>query len=117
MLRSGEPVAKAVSAARDLGATAVLFNCCQVETIGPAIEVARDVLGDTAEVGAYANRFVASHESTSANAYITGYRDDISPEVYAEYISAWMVSGASILGGCCGMGPDHIAEITRLANR
>jgi S-methylmethionine-dependent homocysteine/selenocysteine methylase len=114
-LRSGESVADAVLAARDLGATAVLFNCCQVETIGPAIEVARAALGDSTEVGAYANRFVTSHEAESANAYITGYRDDVSPEIYAEYIAAWMASGASILGGCCGMGPDHIAEITRLA--
>jgi S-methylmethionine-dependent homocysteine/selenocysteine methylase len=117
LLRSGERVAVAVRAALGLGATAILFNCCQTETIGPALAIARAEVGDDVELGGYANRFVSSHDSTGgANEQLSGFRDDISPDVYAEFVGQWIDGGATILGGCCGMGPDHIAAIAALVN-
>ena len=62
-LRSGEQVDEAVRVAEDFGATAVLFNCCQAETISQAIPIARGVLHDSVQVGGYANRFVAAHST------------------------------------------------------
>ena len=44
LLRSGEPVADAVEAMSDLNVEAILFNCCQPEVIGDAIQVTRDKL-------------------------------------------------------------------------
>ena len=125
VLRSGEPVTDAVAAAIDLGAEAVLFNCCQVETIAPAIEITAGLVGDRIEFGAYANRFVARHTTDSAangssggseaNAGLSLFRDDLDPTDYSAEVARWIDQGATLVGGCCGIGPEHIAEIARLA--
>jgi S-methylmethionine-dependent homocysteine/selenocysteine methylase len=116
-LRSGEPIDDAVAAALDLGASAVLFNCCQAETITPAIRTAAARLGSTgAEVGGYANRFVASHtDGGEANAQISSFRDDLDPSSYSRFVDDWLEAGATIVGGCCGMQPEHIARLVQLA--
>lgn len=41
-----------------------------------------------------------------------------APEVFAEQAAAWVERGVQIVGGCCGIGPDHIrAAHDRLADR
>ena len=32
----------------------------------------------------------------------------ITPAAYARHCVAWRAAGASIIGGCCGVGPEHI---------
>ena len=114
-LKSGESVDAAVRVAADLGATAVLFNCCQAETITEGISIARQALPDTISVGGYANRFVAAHSTdTQANAGIAAFRDDLSPHEYCSFVRRWIDMGATMVGGCCGMEPAHIAEIAAL---
>lgn len=116
-LRSGEPVSDAVSAAIDLGASAVLFNCSQSESISAAMRVAVATADGRAEVGAYANRFVAAHsDSGLANEQVTRFRDDLDPTSYCEFVADWLAAGATIVGGCCGMTPEHIAAIRALIN-
>jgi S-methylmethionine-dependent homocysteine/selenocysteine methylase len=111
-LRSHEPVADAVLAALDLGATAVLFNCCQAETITAAMATAVELVGDRARIGAYANRFLASHgEAEGANEGLAAFRDDLAPHEYREFVQHWVDAGATIIGGCCGMEPAHIADL------
>lgn len=112
-LRSGESVDAAIRAAIDIGATAVLFNCCDVSSISRALEVAAGV-GSIA-FGGYANRFVHNHTgSGEANDHLSDYRDDLSPLEYRAVVNGWLDSGASIVGGCCGIGPEHITEIADL---
>jgi homocysteine S-methyltransferase len=36
-----------------------------------------------------------------------------TPEYFAEHAAAFLGAGVSILGGCCGTGPDHIAAMAR----
>jgi homocysteine S-methyltransferase len=36
---------------------------------------------------------------------------DITPEDYAEAALGWVSQGAQIIGGCCGIGPAHIAQL------
>ncbi len=111
-LRSGESIGDAVATAVDLGAAAVLFNCCQAETITPAIRTARDRVGDGIDIGGYANRFQSSHtDGGEANAQLATFRDDLDPASYNEFVVAWLDAGATIVGGCCGMEPDHIARL------
>ncbi len=114
-LRSGELVADAVRLAMERGAEAVLFNCSQVIAIDAALTIAIDeVSRDEREVrvGAYANRFVDSHSSEHvANESLAGLRSDLDPATYRDCVFNWIQSGASIVGGCCGITPDHIAEI------
>ena len=118
LLASGESVVDAVSAAIDLGATAVMFNCCQAETITAGLEIGRAALPDTVRVGGNANRFVAAHTSdTPSNAGIAPFRDDLAPHEYRTFVCRWLDTGAKMVGGCCGMEPVHIAEIARLVER
>ena len=117
MLASGESVSDAVSAAIDQGATAVMFNCCQAELIGAAIPIAVSVAGDRAQVGGYANRFNATHTATGgANTRLCEFRDDLDPATYCTFIRSWIEDGATIVGGCCGITPQHISAIAALGN-
>ncbi|MFT5139911.1 MAG: S-methylmethionine-dependent homocysteine/selenocysteine methylase, partial [Rhodothermales bacterium] len=38
----------------------------------------------------------------------------LEPEAYAAHADAWIESGASIIGGCCEVGPEHIARLRHL---
>ena len=117
-LRSGESVSDAVHAALGLGAGAVMFNCCQAEIITTAIREAVAVAGDRAKVGGYANRFAPSHaEDVRANAGIARFREDLDPASYGEFVEGWLDDGATMVGGCCGMNPDHIRTIASLVQR
>lgn len=117
-LRSGEPVDEAVRVALDLGAVAVLFNCCQAETITDALAVAGPLAAGRARTGGYANRFVAAHaDETGANAGLARFRDDLDAPSYGEFVEQWLASGATLVGGCCGMDPSHIARVAELVGR
>ena len=41
-------------------------------------------------------------------------RADLPPEVYAGHVAGWIDAGASIVGGCCEIGPAHIARLRAL---
>ncbi|MFO1046577.1 MAG: homocysteine S-methyltransferase family protein [Geminicoccaceae bacterium] len=38
---------------------------------------------------------------------------EVEPEAFAEAAMGWAGRGARILGGCCGLGPEHIAALSR----
>ncbi|MGH6894532.1 MAG: homocysteine S-methyltransferase family protein [Dongiaceae bacterium] len=112
-LRSGECVAAAVTAMLDLGVAAVLFNCSQPEVMASAIDAARAVRearGIRAEIGVYANAFAPQH-AEAANESLSDIRADLDPAAYARFVKDWVQRGADIVGGCCGIGPEHIAAI------
>nr|WP_272873877.1 homocysteine S-methyltransferase family protein [Pseudomonas gregormendelii] len=33
------------------------------------------------------------------------------PRSYLHWSRSWVAAGASIVGGCCGIGPEHIAQL------
>ncbi|GAM75905.1 hypothetical protein JCM19241_203 [Vibrio ishigakensis] len=35
---------------------------------------------------------------------------------YLEFAKTWQALGASIIGGCCGIEPSHIQELTAWSN-
>ena len=37
----------------------------------------------------------------------------MTPERYADIAEDWVEAGATIIGGCCEIGPAHIAELRR----
>ena len=111
-LRSGEAVAEAVSAAAAAGAAAILFNCSPPEVMGAAIDAACAVLGPAGlPVGVYANAFHEHDGDVAANEGISPLRADVSPRRYCDWMRDWRWRGASLIGGCCGIGPDHIAVL------
>lgn len=107
-LRSGEPVAAAIELAAALGAEAVLFNCSMPEVMEQAVRAAA---GQGLPVGIYANAFTARGEDGAANEVLATIRDDLSPAAYLAWAERWVASGATMIGGCCGIGADHIAAL------
>lgn len=110
-LRSGEAVAEAVDAAAE--ADALLANCSAPE----AMPAALDALARAGvPFGAYANGFTQITKAFIAGGTTTSdlsARKDMTPERYAAHALAWVDQGATIIGGCCETGPEHIAEIAR----
>jgi len=116
MLRSREGVGQVVqSISNDAQISAILFNCSQPEEMTAAVTRAGQVLGNNKDIaiGAYANAFPAVPEDAEANAGITEERVEITPGRYREFCAEWVDAGAIIIGGCCGIGPDHISELAR----
>jgi len=116
LLRSGEPVAEAVKAMVAVNADAVLFNCCQPEVIGQAIKTTRAQLAslDTKniEIGAYANAFPPQPKDAKANEGLSALRADLTPSSYLNWAQQWVQDGATLIGGCCGIGSEHIAVLS-----
>ncbi|OLF51294.1 homocysteine S-methyltransferase family protein [Pseudomonas chlororaphis] len=115
-LRSGEPVADAAAVAAELGVQTLLFNCSQPEVIGAAIDAARatfEQLGVKIHIGAYANAFPPQSKEATANDGLDPLRDDLDPPGYLQWAADWRQRGASHLGGCCGIGPEHIAVLAQ----
>ena len=112
-LRSGESVAEAAYLAQEVGAAALLFNCSQPEVMEAAISSARAILGaqSAIRIGVYANACPPMAADAKANSELSPIRADLTPEGYARFAAAWCAAGASILGGCCGIGPEHIAAL------
>ncbi|MGX9419143.1 homocysteine S-methyltransferase family protein [Vibrio sp. WJH972] len=115
MLRSGESVTDAIEAIIESNIDGILFNCSIPEVITQALEVTNTVLSKhnkTISTGAFANNFTPISTQHQANETIQTTRD-LSPLEYLEFVKQWHKAEATILGGCCGIGPSHIAAIAK----
>ncbi|MGD0675814.1 MAG: homocysteine S-methyltransferase family protein [Polyangiaceae bacterium] len=99
--------AAALGAARDCvnaGARAVLVNCTPVAFTTELISALASL---PVPVGAYAN----------AGGMSDGLGWSVEPQGaarrYADFARRWVEDGATMVGGCCGTGPAHIAELAR----
>lgn len=111
VLRSGEPLAEAAQIAAD--ADAALANCSAPEVMGAALD---QLVKSGVPTGAYANGFTQITKAFLAGGTTADdlqARRDMGPDVYASHAMTWLDHGATILGGCCEVGPAHIAEIAR----
>lgn len=102
-LLSGETLGEAVDALRDFSVAAILVNCTPAGVVTSAMKALRQLTD--LPIGGYANLGVV--EET------VGWRidDSVSGEAYAEQAMSWFDAGASIIGGCCGTRPGHIAAL------
>jgi S-methylmethionine-dependent homocysteine/selenocysteine methylase len=116
-LRSGESVADAAARAAVLGAEALLFNCSQPEVMEAAVREARAALAPGIAVGVYANAFPPTPPDAVANSGLSDIRHDLDPEHYLGWARRWVDAGAAIVGGCCGIGPEHIAVLAEAFRR
>jgi S-methylmethionine-dependent homocysteine/selenocysteine methylase len=111
-LRSGESIEAAVALAQKLGAAALLFNCSAPEVMEDAVARARAAMGtDAIEIGVYANGFAHSDTEVPANGGLLDIRADLDPPRYLEWARKWVAAGATMVGGCCGIGPQHIQAL------
>ncbi len=111
LLRSGEPLREVAERLVDQGAEAILLNCASPEAIDANLPSIR---GLGVEFGAYGNAFVSVDAlQVGGTVDVLQERKDISPAIYLEYAKRWAELGATILGGCCGIGVEHIAALSQ----
>jgi S-methylmethionine-dependent homocysteine/selenocysteine methylase len=117
-VRSGESIAEAARAALDLHAQALLFNCSHASVMEAAIREATAAfvglpIENRPAIGVYANAFAYHSHSDegAANKGLSDLRDDLGPQEYLAFARHWRDAGASIIGGCCGIGPEYIAGL------
>lgn len=112
-LRSGEPLDQLAPLVERYGPAAVLINCSPPEVIGAGLEI---IGRFGVPFGAYGNGFTRISEGFLKDAPTVDaleQRTDLTPEAYANFAMGWVDQGATIVGGCCEVGPDHIAELAR----
>jgi len=111
-LRSGESVTAAAAEAAALGAAALLFNCSQPEVMEPALREAR-AAQPALTLGVYANAFPPQEEDAVANEGSSPLRAELDPPTYLDWARHWVAAGAGLVGGCCGIGPEHLEVLAR----
>ncbi len=111
LLRSGERVADLARLVRDYPVAAMLANCSVPESMAAALGALKD-LGKP--FGAYANGFTHISGNFLKDAPTVKeltHRHDLTPEKYSDFAMAWVELGATIIGGCCEVGPAHIRHL------
>lgn len=112
-LRSGEALAGIAPLVERFQPDALCINCAPPEVIAAALDVLKP-LGKP--FGAYANGFTSISEGFLQDAPTVDALDarrDLGPEAYAGFAMGWIAQGATIVGGCCEIGPAHITELAR----
>lgn len=112
-LRSGEALGDLAGLVAEFAPEAVLINCSRPEAVAAGLEI---VKGFGRPFGAYANGFTcisAGFLTTAPTVDALEQRTDLTPAAYADFAMGWVDQGASIVGGCCEVGPAHIAELAR----
>ena len=110
-LRSGEPLDDVLKIA--VGADAVLINCSAPEAVTQGLPI---ISGLGKPFGGYANAFELITEDflkEKPTVDALKARRDMGPRAYAGYVMEWVSQGATIVGGCCEVSPEHVAEIAR----
>lgn len=111
-LLSGEPLADAARAVEADGAEAVLVNCTPLAQTERCLRELADACGGP--IGAYPNvedrSAAATHDGPLPAA--------VAPDEFGDTLRRWHDElGATLLGGCCGTRPAHIAALRdRLAD-
>lgn len=111
-LRSGAPLEEAADAAREAGADMMLINCSPPEAVSRAVEILH---ARSQPFGAYANGFTTT-EPYRGDATVAALevREDLDADGYAAFARDWLAAGASLIGGCCEVGPQHIRALDAL---
>lgn len=116
-LRSGERVTEAARwVAGSDEVSALLFNCSLPEAMKTAVEEAAAVFKGAdrkIEIGVYANAFAVEEEAEGANEKLDEIREDLTDLHYCTIASDWIEAGASMVGGCCGIGASHIEQLAK----
>ena len=82
-----------------LGSAAVTVMHTRTEDIAPALEIVRQHWSGPTGVYAHSGKWIDPDWQ---------FVDMISPEDYLAVARQWVDLGAQMIGGCCGIGPEHI---------
>lgn len=109
-LRSGESLADALAAVQPFEPDAYLFNCTSPAAISAAVETLAKLTNKP--IGAYPNSYHVPEGWTLDNEKSIEARE-MTTEDFVAFSRDWRNKGASILGGCCGIGPSHIDAMAK----
>ncbi len=110
-LRSGEDLADLAGIIAGHAPAALLINCTRPEAVAAGLAILR---GFGLPFGAYANGFdhiTAAFLEDAPTVDALEARRDLTPALYADFAMSWVAQGATIIGGCCEVGPAHITEL------
>jgi S-methylmethionine-dependent homocysteine/selenocysteine methylase len=96
---NGDSLIETAKEITQLGVDALLINCCEIRTAAQAFATLRIALPEM-KLGVYPNDLEGK----------------VSPELFADW-GAQFKTSASIIGGCCGFGPEHIRELIKAVNK
>ena len=99
-----QELGEAIATIMDTAGSALLVMHSTVDTTLPALQLMQSHYAGLR--GAYPN---AGYWLRPEWAFV----DQISPQNYLERARKWLDTGARIVGGCCGIGPDHIAALSK----
>jgi S-methylmethionine-dependent homocysteine/selenocysteine methylase/SAM-dependent methyltransferase len=95
----GDTFGRAAHRFEELGVGALLINCLPTGHVSGMLPWLRDFTG--LPLGAYPNLGRLSGA-------LWRFDEQVGPEAYAELAREWRDEGAQIVGGCCGVTPEHI---------
>jgi len=122
LLRSGETLEEAVHAlslvANHHNVKGYLINCTSPESCTKALPILHSLVSSKkAAAGGNNNIDIDIDIGVYPNGFVTAccghgeYRDLSEKEYYDEFVTQWLSLGATIVGGCCGIFPRHIAYV------
>lgn len=107
-LRSGETIEDALNASAEIEPEAYLFNCTDPYAITEGIKELKKLTHKP--IGGYPNVFNVPDGWTLDNEVQVSVRD-LSISKFLEFAIEWRNLGATIIGGCCGIGPKFIKAV------
>lgn len=118
LLRCGHQISQLAKSLSKLGIEALLFNCIPISIIDEILSNL-DTSNTNIKIGLYPN--LHDHtidddfclETSESNKSVV-YKS-LTPDEYMNYFKNWVHNnGVSIIGGCCGIGPEYIDKLNSL---
>lgn len=112
-LRSNEPLADIEPLITEFAPERVLLNCSRPEAVSEGLPILAKL---HPHVGAYANGFTQIAENFNkigATTDLLRARRELDPAAYLTFAQQWVAVGAKTVGGCCEVGPAHIAALAK----
>ncbi|GAA2714990.1 homocysteine S-methyltransferase family protein [Micromonospora olivasterospora] len=105
-LLSGEPLADAARAVEADGAAAVLVNCTDPDRTEECLRVLRAAV--SGPIGAYPNL-----EDRTRGGPVDALPPLLEPKAFGDLTARWCGEyGLTLVGGCCGTTPEHLAAMS-----
>ena len=105
-LLSGESLYDAAASLLQLNPHAILINCTSAQDVLSPLQDLRTYT--KLPIGAYANVGYLNEQKNWVQT------EAVNPDSYAKYALTWSKAGATLIGGCCGTRPAHIATLRNL---
>lgn len=107
-LLDGPPLFDGIQAIQAEEVPVVLIMHTDVKIINSCINVVQEIWQGPIGVYAHSGKFINPN-------WI--FDDVISPMEYAKAASSWLDQGIQIVGGCCGIGKEHIQALEIIVNK